>query len=392
MRIAIIPARGGSKGVPRKNVRLVAGKPLVAWAIDAARAAKSVDAVYVSTDDAEIAAVSSRFGAKVIMRPPELSCDTASSESALLHAIEELGKSSVCPEEIVFLQCTSPLMEGADIDRCVETMHATGADSAFTAKEFFYFVWEKNADGSCTGINHDKRFRPRRQDRPPQYEENGAIYVMKTAGFLEARHRFFGKTTLSLMPESRSLEIDTEFDLALADRFLKASAGGRLRRPFPVKLDAIVFDFDGVMTDDRVLTTSTGDEAVLCSREDGQGISRAKRWNVPLLILSSEENPVVAARAKKLGIDVIQGAGLSAKLALLEVWASSRGFRLPNIVYVGNDLNDVDCMKAVGFSFAPSSARECAKDAADCILANPGGRGAVRECLEIIAKEIGADL
>ena len=389
MRIAIIPARGGSKGVPRKNVRPVAGKPLIAWNIEAARNARMVDEVYVSTDDGEIAAISERYGAKVVRRPAEISGDTASSESALLHVIDTLAAQGVNPEEIVFMQCTSPLTASEDIDACVEKLEASGADSAFTAKEFFYFIWKVLPDGSCDGINHDKRFRPRRQDREPQYEENGAVYVMRTDGFLKAKHRFFGKTVMSLMPESRCFEIDTEFDLEVAGRILSERDSKAAARPFPSKLEAIVFDFDGVMTDDTVWTTTCGEEAVRCSREDGQGIARAKVWGVPMLILSTETNPVVAARAKKLGIDVIQNAGLKTKGEVLKAWLDASGISAAHTLFMGNDLNDIECMKMSGFSVAPASACSRAKEVSDIVLRRDGGCGAVRECLEFVSAKIG---
>ena len=222
--VAVIPARGGSKGVPRKNVRDVAGKPLIAWTVEAALCAKCVDTVAVSTDDAEIASVAERYGARVVRRPAEISGDEASSESALLHALQKLGGEGIRADILVFMQCTSPLTTGEDVDACVETLVKERADSAFTAKEFFYFVWRRLSDGSAEGINHDKRFRPRRQDREPQYEENGAVYAMVADGFLKAQHRFFGRTVLSLMPESRCFEIDTEFDLEVADRLLSRIA------------------------------------------------------------------------------------------------------------------------------------------------------------------------
>ena len=392
MRIAIIPARGGSKGVPRKNVRPVAGKPLLAWNIEAAVNAHTVDAVYVSTDDDEIAAVAEQYGAKVVRRPPEISGDTASSESALLHVIETLSKQGVDPEEIVFMQCTSPLTASEDIDACVEKLESSGADSAFTAKEFFYFIWKVLPDGSCDGINHDKRFRPRRQDREPQYEENGAVYVMKTAGFLKAKHRFFGKTVMSLMPESRCFEIDTEFDLEVAGRILSERNSKIVVRPFPSKLSAIVFDFDGVMTDDTVWTTTDGEEAVRCSREDGQGIARAKAWGVPMLILSTESNPVVSARAKKLGIDVIQNAGLKTKAEVFKAWLDASGISADQTLFMGNDLNDLECMRMAGFAVSPASACSRAKEAADIVLSRDGGCGAVRECLEFVAVKLGKSL
>ena len=387
MRVAIIPARGGSKGVPRKNLRMVAGKPLVAWCIEAAKQAKTVDVVYVSTDDDEIATVSEGFGAEVIRRPKELASDESSSESALLHAISQIEAQGIFPDEIVFMQCTSPLTSGDDVDSCVRKLESCGADSAFTAKEFFYFIWKINQDGSCEGVNHDKRSRPRRQDRDAQYEENGAVYVMRTAGFKEAKHRFFGKTVISLMPEERCFEIDTETDLKFADLLLGHGRKTLPRRLLPDEVNAIIFDFDGVFTDDCVWTSEDGVECVKCSRADGQGIARAKTWGVPMLILSTEENPVVTARAHKLGLEVIQNAGLCSKAAVMKQWLSDKGISPTHVVFVGNDLNDVECMKSVGFAMAPASAARGAKDAADVVLAHKGGDGAIRECLEYIAEK-----
>ncbi len=394
MRIAIIPARGGSKGVPRKNVRLVAGKPLIAWNIEAALHAKLVDEVIVSTDDDEIAAVSEKYGARVIRRPLEISGDTASSESALLHVLSVLKTQGSTPHEVVFLQCTSPLTTSEDIDNCINKLEASQADSAFTAKEFFYFVWKLMPDGSADGINHDKSVRPRRQDREPQYEENGAVYVMRTEGFLKAKHRFFGKTVMSLMPESRCYEVDTEFDLEVVSRLISHNLACKTTlREFPRKCKAVIFDFDGVMTDDTVWTDSKGVEAVRCSRSDGQGISRAKQYGLHLMILSSEENPVVTQRARKLGIEVIQGVGIHKKIDVLKTWIHQAEYcSLEEVVYTGNDLNDVECMRAVGYAIAPADATEEVRALADMITSAKGGHGAVREALQFICKEIGKPL
>jgi len=391
--IAIIPARGGSKGVPRKNVRMVAGKPLLAWNIEAARAAKRVDLVVVSTDDDEIAAVAERYGAQVVRRPAEIAGDTASSESALLHALGVLQDEGHRPELLVFLQCTSPLTAGEDIDKCVETLIAEGADSAFTAKEFFYFVWKRLPDGSAEGLNHDKRFRPRRQDREPQYEENGAVYAMKVEGFLKAKHRFFGKTVMSLMPESRCYEIDTEFDLEVAARLLSSrDAGPHRGRPFPAHVQAVVFDFDGVMTDDTVWTDTDGRESVRCSRSDGQGVELARRAGLKMLILSSERNPVVKARAEKLGVEVIYGTGLLRKVDAFSQWLAAEHLAPQEVVFMGNDRNDVDCMRLAGFAIAPANASEDAKAVADRVTSASGGNGAVREALSFIARTLGRNL
>ena len=194
------------------------------------------------------------------------------------------------------------------------------------------------------------------------------------------------------MPDSRCLEIDTEFDLALANQILSQRNERGIGRIFPSNLEAIVFDFDGVMTDDTVWTTSSGEEIVRCSREDGQGLARAKDWGIKLLILSTERNPVVTARAKKLHLDVIQNAGLHSKAATFRTWLDESGYSAKNVLYMGNDLNDVECMRIAGFAVAPASARQCAKDVADYVLSRNGGNGAVRECIEFIAEKTGKTL
>ena len=190
--LAIIPARGGSKSIPRKNVLPICGRSLLGWTIAAARGAKSVTRVVVSTDDAEIAETAKQEGAEVVWRPIEISGDTASSESALLQVLEALReKEGYNPELVVFLQCTSPLTIAEDIDRTVKSLLVDKADSAFTGTDFHYFLWKISLEGEADGINHDKRFRPRRQDREPQYIENGAVYVMKAEGLIKYKHRFF---------------------------------------------------------------------------------------------------------------------------------------------------------------------------------------------------------
>ncbi len=128
--VAIIPARGGSKGIPRKNIVPVAGKPLVAWSIEAARRASTVQRVFVSTDNGEIAEIAKQWGAEIIGRPVELSGDTASSESALIHALDVLkNEQDYMPDILAFLQCTSPLTLPEDIDGTIETLIAEQADS-----------------------------------------------------------------------------------------------------------------------------------------------------------------------------------------------------------------------------------------------------------------------
>lgn len=219
--LAIIPARGGSKGIPRKNIQPLAGKPLLAHTIEHAKTAKTVTRVVVSTDDNEIAAVAKDYGAEVITRPAALSGDTASSEVALLHVLEELErKENYQPDLVVFLQCTSPLRWASDIDAGVQRLLATNSDCLLGVTRFNLFLWRETEQGSAAGINHNPGFRPMRQQMEPQYMETGVLYVMRATGFRTAGHRFFGKISLYEMPPERCLDINNRLDLVIAEAVL----------------------------------------------------------------------------------------------------------------------------------------------------------------------------
>jgi N-acylneuraminate cytidylyltransferase len=214
--IAIIPARGGSKAVPKKNLYGFAGKPLIAHMIEHAKQARSVNRVVVSTDDPEIASVSRKYGSEVVWRPKELSTDTVSSELALLHVLRSLQESEAYePDIVIFLQCTSPLILPEDIDGTVKALLDEDADSALTVTPFHGFLWRRNAKGKVEGINHNKFRRIRRQDLKKQYQETGAIYVVKREGFLKAKNRFFGKLAMHVIPQERSFEINDLADFCI---------------------------------------------------------------------------------------------------------------------------------------------------------------------------------
>ena len=380
---AVIPARGGSKGIPGKNLKRIAGQPLVAWTIQAAKQARHVQRVVVSTDDPAIAEVARAYGAEVVERPVELSHDTASSESALLHALDQLQSAEdYRPELLVFLQCTSPLTEPEDIDGAIELLLAEGADSACSAARFHYFLWRSHAQTGAEGINHDKRVRLRRQDREPEFLETGAVYVMRVEGFRAARHRFFGKTVLYETPAERVCEIDELVDLQLAELRLRELLRKRSASLLPAKVAALVMDFDGVLTDNRVLVDQEGRESVSCSRADGMGLELLRKAGLPLLVLSKEQNPVVAARCKKLRVRCEQG--VEAKLSALLAYCTELGVAIEDVVYVGNDINDLECLRAVGCGVAVADSHPEALRAAKLVLATAGGAGAVRELCDLI--------
>ncbi|MFP3385589.1 acylneuraminate cytidylyltransferase family protein, partial [Tritonibacter sp. SIMBA_163] len=176
----IILARGGSKGVPGKNLRAVGGVSLIGRAVRAGRTAEQVAVVYVSTDDAEIAAEAALHGARIIDRPAALSGDAASSEAGWLHAVPLVREDLPALDKLVFLQCTSPFITGSDIDGCLAEMAVRGTDCALSVTEDHSFLWGLDDAGGGVGINHNEREqRQRRQDLPPQYCESGAIYCVQ---------------------------------------------------------------------------------------------------------------------------------------------------------------------------------------------------------------------
>lgn len=391
--LAIIPARGGSKGIPRKNLAPLCGKPLLAWAIEAARAAQRVDRVVVSTDDAEIAGAAGRFGAEVSIRSPPASGDLAPSEQALTECLGDLRRrSGYRPDAIAMLQCTAPLTTGEDIDGVLETLEGESADSALAASPFHYFLWRQGGGGGAEAVGHDATRRLMRQQHAageyaPRYLESGSVYAMRAEGFLEHGHRFFGKTVLHPTPPQRTWEIDEPVDLDVAEVLLRRQLANRRGRLLPAPIDAVVFDFDGVMTDNRVMVSQEGVESVACSREDGMGLAMLRGRGAPLLVLSSETNPVVAARCGKLKLPAIGSVG--EKWPVLRDWLRRHRARPENTIYIGNDVNDLECLLRVGCGVAVADAAPEARRAANLVLTKPGGHGAVRELCELILQQIG---
>ena len=207
--IAIIPARGGSKGIPKKNIIDFCGKPLLAWTIEQTKRSEKINTIYVSTDDKEIASVSEQYGAKVIWRPEEISGDFASSEEALKHALGEIcGKNPIHIDYVVFLQATSPLRETKDVDNAINKIISENADSLFSGAELGDFlIWEKDGD-QFRSLNYDYKNRGRRQEFKGQFVENGSIYVFKPEILLEYNNRLGGKIVVSEMEFWKSFEVD----------------------------------------------------------------------------------------------------------------------------------------------------------------------------------------
>jgi CMP-N,N'-diacetyllegionaminic acid synthase len=219
--LAVIPARGGSKGIPRKNLVPIAGKPLIVWTIEQALDVPGLD-VAVSTEDAEIAAVSREAGARVIERPADLAQDNTPTEPVVLHALEVTERSSGPVEAVLLLQATSPVRRPGTLARAVADLSRRGLDSLVGVVEQPPFLWSQDADGLARPA-YDHLHRPRRQDLTPaarRYRETGSLYVTKTEIYRRHGNRLGGRIGLFVMEEVEGVDIDTLSDLAHAERLL----------------------------------------------------------------------------------------------------------------------------------------------------------------------------
>jgi len=222
--LGIIPARGGSKGIPRKNLQPLAGKPLVVWTIEAALRSQLLTRTVVSTDDDEIAAIARQAGAEVIMRPPELAQDTSPTEPVLLHVLDELqAQEGYIPDAVVLLQCTCPLRGASVIDQGIQMWLDTGCDVVMSVAPLQHYNLRGEIDPQGRfQPEYDYNSRPRSQDVPDKFSENGALFVTRTSILRKLGNRLGGDVRALVMDWVHSVDIDTPEDLELAEKLIKA--------------------------------------------------------------------------------------------------------------------------------------------------------------------------
>ena len=395
--LAIIPARGGSKGIPRKNIRQFSGTPLIAYSIAAGTQADLVTRVIVSTDDPEIADVARQFGAEVpFMRPKELAQDDTLDTPVFLHALKWLDEhEGYRPELVVQLRPTSPLRPVGLVDEAITKMRENPqADSlrgVVPASENPYKMWHITPNGLLRAIlpleGLDEPFNAPRQQLPKAYWQTGHIDVIRPRVILEDG-LMSGKNILPLLIDLQyTADIDTLDDWnraegKLTDPHLDLVTPGKHRRTWPEKISLVVFDFDGVMTDDRVWVNQDGLESVSANRGDGMGVEMLLKAGIKGVIISRETNKVVAARAQKIGLPYFHGVG--DKPSILKAYLEKEGIDPQETLYVGNDINDLPCFPMVAWAVAVADAHPQVLKQADFILTRRGGHGAVREICDII--------
>lgn len=218
--LAIIPARGGSKGIPRKNIKMFAGKPLLCWTIEAALTSAFVDRTVVTTEDAEIKEIALKWGVEVIDRPEELATDETLISPVLEHVITTLeGIDGYRPDSIVLLNPTSPLRGKDHIDVGIRPFIWGKFDCSVSVTPGVVCLWETTKDG--VKANYDYENKPRRQESPISYAENGAIYITRTNYLMEHHNFLGGSISLFTIPPYNALDIDTPIDFMIAEMVMK---------------------------------------------------------------------------------------------------------------------------------------------------------------------------
>jgi N-acylneuraminate cytidylyltransferase len=399
--LAVVPARGGSQSIPRKNIKPFAGHPLLAYSIAAGLQSKLVTRVIISTDDDEIAQIARDYGAEVpFMRPSELAKDDTTDLPVFQHALDWLsGEEGYHPEIVVQLRPTSPVRPRDSVDRAVELLMADPqADSVrgvVPSGQNPYKMWVIPGDSSMVPLLDDgpaEAYNQPRQGLPATYWQTGHIDAIR-ASTLVKKKSMSGDVILPLMIDARyAVDIDTENDWRRAERLVEENLLDMVRpgstpRPFPDTVKLLVLDFDGVLTDDRVWVNERGEESVAAHRGDGYGLGLVKQRGLEVIVLSREENPVVAARCKKLGISAVQG--IEDKASKLSQLLAERGLNSEDVIYVGNDVNDLPCFPLVGQAVAVADAHPQVLAAADMRLTRAGGQGAVRELCDMLLKQMG---
>lgn len=397
--LAVIPARGGSKGIPRKNIKLFAGYPLIQYSIEAGLRAEMVTRVIVSTDDEEIAAVARECGAETpFLRPAEYARDDSTDLPVFLQALDWLKEhEGYEPEIVVQLRPTSPIRPVDCVDSAVRRLIANpAADSVrgvVPAGQNPHKMW------CLSGENEPMRpllevpglaepYNAPRQSLPPVYWQTGHVDAIRVAS-IRSKNSLSGDVILPLILDGRyTVDIDTPFDWKRYE-YLVLNGGldfvdpAKKRRGIPLKVKLLVMDFDGVLTDNRVWVDEDGNEKVAGNRSDSLGLSILRqKTQVKPVVISQETNPVVTARCKKLNLEVHQG--IMDKASLLKEILAEKGIGKGEAIYMGNDVNDLPCLPHVACFIAPADAQPAVLRAADHILENKGGHGAVRELCDIL--------
>ncbi|MGB2955227.1 MAG: N-acylneuraminate cytidylyltransferase [Anaerolineales bacterium] len=392
--LALIPARGGSKGLPRKNIKSLGGYPLIGYSIAAALNAKLVNRTVVTTDDPEISDLAREYGAEVpFIRPAEFAQDDTRDLPVFQHALKWFSEQeNYHPDVVVQLRPTSPFRPPELIDEAIQILlnntDATSVRGVVPSQQNPFKMWMIEPEGSMVPLletEFEEPFNMPRQELPLTFWQTGHIDVIKTETILNGSMSGLDVYAYQIDPRF-SVDLDNLLDWQRAEMRLKSFRSQIVMPPqksiFPEVVSLVVLDFDGVLTDDRVYVNQHGEETVAAHRGDGMGISQLKKAGIEVVILSKEKNPVVKARADKLGIPAYQG--IDEKGKELQSLMADKGIPSEQVVYLGNDINDLPCFPLVGLAVAVADAHPKVIEKAQLVLSKNGGYGAVRELSDLL--------
>lgn len=375
--IAFVPARIGSKSIPFKNIINFCGKPLIYWCLNSLNNVSAIDEIYVASDSDMINNIALSFNfdkVKIFNRSFENAQDESTTESAIL---EFLNKNNFTNDTIFILsQITSPFTQSDDYKTALLIYKDSKVDSLLSCVVDKKFIWDKT--GKSINYNYKNRFR--RQDFDGTLIENGAFYINTVGNIKKYKNRLSGKIFIYEMPEYTKYEIDELDDLFICEKIMyKYILHNTLE-----DIKMVITDVDGVLTDGSMYYSNNGDELKRFSTYDGKAFEILRYKGIKTAIITSEFTYIVDKRGSKIKADYIY-QGVSDKLYVILELCKKENISLNNVAYIGDDLNDLELLKNVGFPACPINAINEIKKINNIIIINKkGGDGVIREFLNIM--------
>ena len=376
-KIAIIPLRAGSKGIPGKNKKKLLGRPLFSWTLGEA-IFSNLDDIYIFTDDKDIMEyVNKNYTwtekVKVMERSEKSATDIASTEFGMIELAQRLDYNF---DILCLLQATSPLTTREDINKCLDKIEKENYDSALTVVNTMRFIWNENGES----INYNYNSRPRRQDFKGLLVENGAVYTTTREQFKKSGIRIGGNIAIVKMPEDTLTEIDEKEDWVIIEKLIENRLSKFKKGNPGIRL--LVLDVDGVFTEGKVSTGCEKEISKDFSLIDGMGLEIIRGEGVEVIVMTSENSDIVKTRMNKLKLETY--LGVKDKYSFLEKIRQEKGINRNEIAYIGDDINDLANICSVKWGIVPNNGVLENKLKADLILSSKGGNGAIREAVNFI--------
>ncbi|XP_013866042.1 N-acylneuraminate cytidylyltransferase [Austrofundulus limnaeus] len=374
---AVILARGGSKGIPLKNIKPLAGIPLLGWVLRAAADSEMFDSIWVSTDHDDIEKVAKSWGAQVHRRSRKVSRDSSTS----LETIKEFLEDNEDVDVICNIQATSPCLHPSHLKQALKKVLEGPFDSVFSVVRRHQFRWTEVKEGSdeCTHPeNLDPAKRPRRQDWDGELYENGSFYICKRELVLEEGRLQGGKVTYFEMEPQHSVDIDVDIDWPVAEqRVLRYGYFGR-------GVSLMFLKVSGCLTDGKVLLSASREDSVSVHTRDTAGIRMLQKDDVEVVLLVSRDDRVLASMTEKLknltGCEVMMVA--DEPFSDIQPVVEKKKLDWKDVAYMGSEESDSSCLSLAGLSGVPADAPAEAVNAAKYTCRLGGGTGALREFAE----------